>query len=79
MGVACFLIFLIVFWLTACASQNRQVKAHYKYTRTCEFTVAGAEVQSGDKVGTGAEILGDECIIGRDTSAEKTPTEKPEN
>ena len=65
--------FIVAYALSGCASQNRQVKAHYKYTRICEFTVVGAEVQAGDKTGTDEDITGDDCIIGSKSSSEKTP------
>jgi len=77
--IVVFILALIwaAFVLSSCASQQRQVKAHYIYTKSCEFIVSGGEVQTGTKVGTGVDVNGDGCIIGRDTSAETEGIKKP--
>ena len=75
--VAVGLILIILWFLTACAAQSKQVKVKYKYTTTCEWQVLGAESQSGQDVGTGAEVTGDDCLIGRDSHAKSEGVKKP--
>ena len=74
--VAAGLILIILWFLTACAAQSKQVKVKYKYTTTCEWQVLGAESQSGQDVGTGAKVTGDDCLIGRDSHAESEGVKK---
>ena len=71
--IICVVIILLVvaFFITGCASQSRKVKMHYQYDTSCTLTVTGVEQQVGGKLGSGMDLTGDDCTVGRDTSVEK--------
>ena len=71
MGIAVVLIVMLMWILTACASQNRQVKFQYEYTTRCVLKVQGTEQQTGDEVAAGVRMEGDGCQVDRDTSAKQ--------
>ncbi len=66
------LLLLLVLCLSGCglASQTKQVKGHYKYTTSCEWTILGAEAQVGNHVAVDMEAKGADCLLGRDSNAD---------
>jgi len=72
MAVGVILILIVVLWLVGCgiASQTKQVKGHYKYTTSCEWTILGAEAQAGTHVAVDMEARGADCLLGRDSNAD---------
>ena len=66
------LILVVAYFITGCtASQTKQVHMRYQYDTTCTLTVTGAEQQTGNKLASGMELEGEDCIVTRSDSAEK--------